>query len=233
MAVFVLVPGGYAGSWIWRECARALWAAGHEAYTPSLTGMGERAHLAHPDVDLSTHITDVVAEITYSDLTDVILVGYSYGGMVATGVAEKIPERIGCLVYMDAFLPKDGQSFADLIDPEAVAMLRQAADEYGEGWKLYSENADKYPNFTPQPIQTGLEKLRVNNPLAAKLPRAFIYCTLDKDGGDVVLIPITRTANVVKNDPAWRYFEIQADHLVIWEEPQKVTDLLLELAKEF
>jgi pimeloyl-ACP methyl ester carboxylesterase len=232
MAKFVLIPGGYAGSWIWRECARSLWTAGHEAYTPSLTGMGERAHLAHPDIDLSTHITDVVAEITCSDLTGVFLVGYSYGGMVATGVAEQIPERIHHLVYMDAWVPKDRQCAADLIGPEATAILTQSAQEYGDGWKLYSERAGDYPRFSPQPIKTGLEKLRIKNPLAAKLPRTFIYCTLDKEGDEFGYIPITRTANEVKNDPAWGYIEIEADHLVVLDEPHKVTKVLLGLAME-
>jgi pimeloyl-ACP methyl ester carboxylesterase len=234
MAVFVLVPGGYGGSWIWREVARSLWAAGHEAYAPSLTGLGERAHLAQPDIDLSTHITDVVAEITYSDLTNVYLVGYSLGGVVATGVAEQIPERIACLVYLDALVPKDGESAADLFGPEATEMIIQAVDAYGDGWKILPGPAltDKYPKFTPQPLKTGLEKVSLKNPLAAKLPRAFIYCPLNKTGEDPAHINIAKTANEVKNDPAWRYFEIQADHLVILEEPHKVTEVLLELVME-
>jgi pimeloyl-ACP methyl ester carboxylesterase len=232
MAVFVLVPGAYAGSWIWREVARSLWAAGHEAYTPSLTGLGEKAHLAQPDIDLSTHITDVLAEITYFDLTNVYLVGYSLGGMVAAGVAEQIPERIACLVYLDALVPKDGESAADLFGPEATKMIIQAVDAYGDGWKILSPYGDKYPKFTPQPLKTGLEKVSLKNPLAAKLPKAFIYCTLDKTGEDPADISIEKTANEVKDDPAWRYFEIQADHLVVLEEPQKVTEVLLQLVME-
>lgn len=231
MAVFVLVPGGYTGSWMWREVARRLWAAGHEAYTPSLTGMGERAHLAHPDVDLNTHIQDVVAEITFSELTQVILVGYSYSGMVITGVAEKIPERIAQLVYLDAWVPEDGQSAADLIGAQAVGMLLQAVQTYGEGWKLYNPDPEADPRLTPQPVKTGLVPVSLKNPLAACLPCAYIYCPLDKNGVDPNLIPMTRTAQKVKQDPAWRYFEIESDHAVVRDHPDEVVAILLQLAK--
>ncbi len=180
MAIFVLVPGGHCGSWMWREVIKPLWAAGHEVYTPSLTGMGERVHLAKPETNLSTHIQDVVNEITYSDLKEVILVGYSYSGMVVTGVAEQIPERISKLVYLDAWVPEDGQSAVDLVGPEAAAMMMKVVQAYGEGWKLIPEDPD--PHLSPQPIQTGLEKLSLKNQIAGQLPRVFIYCPEDKTG---------------------------------------------------
>jgi len=225
-AIFVLVPGGYAGSWIWREIAKPLWRAGHEVYTPSLTGMGERVHLATPEVNLSTHIQDVVLEITCSDLKEVILVGYSYSGMVVTGVAEQIPERIAQLVYLDAWVPEDGQSAGDLIGPEAGHMIMQAVQVYGEGWKLIPDIPD--PRLTLQPVQTGLEKLYVKNPAAARLPRAFIYCTEGKTPDD---LPMTRTAEKARSDPLWRYYEIAWGHLVVMEQPDLVTKVLMELAE--
>jgi len=97
MATFVLVHGGWAGGWVWKYVAPLLRAAGHEVYTPTLTGLGERVHLAHPDIDLALHIQDVVNVVLYEDLHDVVLVGWSLGGMMITGVAEKIPERLELL----------------------------------------------------------------------------------------------------------------------------------------
>ena len=125
MAIFVLVHGAFGGSWTWREVIKPLWAAGHEVYAVSLTGLGERAHLAHPEINLSTHIQDVMREITCSDLKEVILVGHSYGGLVITGVADRIPEHISQLVYLDALVPEDGQSYTDIIGPVAAAAALQ------------------------------------------------------------------------------------------------------------
>ena len=228
MAVFVLVPGGYGGSWIWRPIRNSLWQAGHEVYTPSLTGMGERVHLANPEVDLSVHIQDVVNEITFSDLKEVNLVGYSYAGMVITGVAEKIPERIAQLIYLDAWVPEDGQSAADLIGTEAAELTMQVVQAYGDGWKLIPTNLEEYPRMTPQPIKTGFEKLSLKNPAAARLPKAFVSFTEDS-AEDLMLIPILRFAEQVKNDPDWRYLEVHGDHLVTLTEPEKIVQVLLEL----
>ena len=231
MAIYVLVPGGFSGSWQWkRDVTKALWVAGHEVHTPSLTGMGERVHLAHPDINLSTHIQDVVNEITFSDLHEVILVGYSYSGMVITGVADKIPERIAQLVYVDAWVSEDGQAATDLLGPQATSLAMQAVQAYGEGWKLYPNEPDD-ERLTPQPIKTGLEKLSLRNPAASRLSRVFIYCTLEKNGEDLMLVPMTRTAEKVRNDPHWKYFEIESNHSVVKEHPDKIVDILLELAK--
>ena len=230
MSIFVLVPGGYCGSWMWREVVKPLWAAGHEVYTPSLTGMGERVHLATPEVNLSTHIKDVVNEITCSDLSQVILVGYSYSGMVITGVAERIPDRIAQLVYLDAWVPEDGQAAVDLVGPEAAAVMLQVVQAYGEGWRLPPDDPD--PRLTPQPAQTGLEKLNLKNPHAAKIPRVFIYCPLDKPEENLSMVPVTRRAEKARHDPLWRYYEIESDHAVVRDHADQVTRLLLEIAKE-
>src|SRR5438270_1078401 len=114
VSTYVLVHGAWGGSYGWRKVRPLLQQAGHTVFSPSLTGQGERAHLATPEVNLSTHIQDVCNTLWYEDLTDVILVGHSYGGMVVTGVADRMPERIKHLVYLDAFLPGDGQSLYDL-----------------------------------------------------------------------------------------------------------------------
>jgi pimeloyl-ACP methyl ester carboxylesterase len=229
MAVYVLVPGGFGGSWIWREVARSLWAAGHEAYTPSLTGMGERVHLANPDINLSTWVEDVINEITFSNLDEVILVGFSFGGMTITGVAEKIPEHISKVVYLDAYVPEDGLSAADLLGPEISSMIVQSAQLNGEGWKFFPVNPSD-PRLTFQPLKTGTEKLCLKNPEAVELPRVFIYCTEGKTG-DPLHGPINRGAEKARNSQGWSYYEIEADHKVLETHPHEVAGILLDQAR--
>jgi len=114
MTTYVLVHGGGHGGWCYSRVRPFLIAAGHDVYAPTLTGLGERAHLMRADIDLDFHIGDVVSLLQFEDLRDVILVGHSYGGMVITGVADRIPERIKALAYLDAFIPRDGQSLFDI-----------------------------------------------------------------------------------------------------------------------
>src|SRR5215475_1424081 len=115
MATIVLAHGAWSATWAWKKMRPLLRAAGHEFFSPTYTGLGERAHLATPDIDLSTHIQDVVAVFEFEDLKDVTLLGHSYGGMVATGVADRVPSRVVRLVYIDAFAPRDGESLFDLV----------------------------------------------------------------------------------------------------------------------
>src|SRR4051812_9460353 len=117
MATYVLVHGAWGGSYGWKKVRPLLLAAGHKVYTPSLTGIGERSHLASPEVNLSTHIQDVANTIEYEGIGDIVLVGYSYGGMVVTGVVDSMSERIGHLVYLDAFVPNDGQALYSINAP--------------------------------------------------------------------------------------------------------------------
>ena len=114
MATFVVAHGAWSAGWAWKKMRPLMRAAGHELWTPTYTGLGERAHLGHADVDLDTHIQDIVAVLETEDLNDVILIGHSYGGMVATGVADRARDRIRHLVYLDAFAPTDGQAVFDL-----------------------------------------------------------------------------------------------------------------------
>lgn len=121
MSTFVLVHGSYDGSWVWQRVTPLLRAAGHTVFAPGLTGLADRAHLLHCDVNLTTHITDVASLLFYEDLTDVVLVGNSYGGMVIAGVAATTPERLRTLVYLDAYPPDDGQCELDLWPEEMRA----------------------------------------------------------------------------------------------------------------
>src|SRR5262245_30919971 len=134
LATFVLVHGAWHGGWCWRRVAPLLRAAGHEVYTPTLTGLGERAHLVARHVDLDTHIADVRGVLQCEELSNVVLCGHSYGGMVISGVAESAPNALRSLVYLDAFVPADGQCLLDFIPAERLAELRQSVHDRGAGW---------------------------------------------------------------------------------------------------
>ena len=136
MSVYVLVHGAWGGSWCWKAVRRGLQTRGHEVFTPTLSGVGERSHLLSRQVDLNTHIADVVNLIVWEELSDVVLCGHSYGGCVVTGVADQIPDRIGALVYVDAFVPDSGQSLHDTLPVEQKAAQVRGAVESGDGWKV-------------------------------------------------------------------------------------------------
>ncbi len=179
MATYVLVHGAWSGGWMWRDVARMLHAAGHEAFTPTLTGLGERFHLARPDIDLDCHVMDVVNVLRFERLERVVLVGYSYGGMVVTGAAEQEPERIVRLVYLDAFVPFDGESAADLLGPTRTALFVRAAEHLGDGWRVPApkDGGPEGARFTDMPLEAGLQRLVVRNLAARGLPRTFVLFT--------------------------------------------------------
>jgi pimeloyl-ACP methyl ester carboxylesterase len=135
---FVLVHGGWCGGWWMSRLARALRHRGAEVFTPTLTGFGERVHLASPETGLTTHIQDVHAVLHYEDLRDVVLVGHSYGGAVVTGVADRARDRISRLIYIDGFVLQDGQSLGDVCPPGMVQALTELAQKAGEGWRVPS-----------------------------------------------------------------------------------------------
>jgi len=122
MATFLVAHGAWSAGWAWKKMRPLLRARGHELYTPTHTGLGERSHLAHAGIDLDAHIADILAVLQFEDLRDVVLVGHSYGGMVATGAADRAADRIARLVYLDAFVPRDGQSLFDLVGEAATAI---------------------------------------------------------------------------------------------------------------
>ena len=144
MATFVLVHGAWQGGWCWSRVAALLRQAGHEVFTPSLTGLGDRAHLLNDQVDLDMHIHDVLQVLESEELSDAVLCGHSYGGMVITGVADKASERIRSLVYVDALVPDDGQNVIDLLPAEAGSELRQSARTTGSGFRVAPNSAEAY-----------------------------------------------------------------------------------------
>lgn len=164
---FVLVHGAWAGGWEWKKVGQRLLDDGHTVYRPTHTGQGERVHLANADISLDTHIADIVNVILFEDLRDIVLMGHSYGGMVITGVADKVPERIRCLVYVDAFLPEDGESLNTMTGGRG----RPATD----GFVGNAPRPDQRPPYTvPQSAKTFSQPVSLKNPAARKIPAAFI-----------------------------------------------------------
>src|SRR3954469_1107906 len=169
---FVLVHGATGGSWAWRVMDSLLTQRGHRVVRPSLTGLGERVHLSSPEIGLQTHIDDVVNVILWERLHDVILVGHSYGGMVITGGADRIPERIRALVYLDAFLPVSGEAALDLADSIGATYMRA---NIRDGFIVPSvENGRAIPRDVPQPLRTFTDTLRLSNPAARRVPGVYI-----------------------------------------------------------
>jgi pimeloyl-ACP methyl ester carboxylesterase len=232
MATFVIAHGAWSSGFAWKKMRPLLRAAGHEIFTPSNTGLGERSHLATPEVNLSTHIQDVVNVLFYEDLRDVILVGHSYGGMVATGVADRASDRIRKVVYLDAFVPTDGQSLRDL--------ARRPPSEPGgapltEGWLVppMPPSADATPEDTawlaprrgPQPHLTFSEPIKLTGAVE-KLPRVYIYC-LQINPGDT----FGQFAARARTEPGWQYEEIDATHSPNVTAPDKLAEILLRVAE--
>lgn len=222
MKPFVLVHGAWVGGWYLRDTARVLRAAGYEVYTPTLTGLGERVHLGHRDVGLDTHVQDIVNVLVYEDLWEVTLVGHSYGGMVVTGVAEVVPERIGQLIYLDALVPKNGQSAADLA-PDFMPYLEEAARQAGDGWQVPHD--PPHPRKLPHPLKSLKDPLTLTHPAAAQLPRTYVLFTASSSPFASVFVHIAQNAQAA----GWRYRELAADHIAPETEPQAVAALLLAL----
>ncbi len=215
MATIVLAHGAWSAAWAWKKMRPLMKAAGHEFFTPTYTGLGERAHLARPEIDLSTHMQDVAAVLEFEDLKDVVLLGHSYGGMVATGVADRARSRVAKVVYLDAFAPKDGQSLFDLLGPKAEANMRAGAAKDGDGWKLPlnpmppdtspEDQAWAVPRRRPQPIRTFEQKIRLES--KEPPPRHYIYAK--KNGpGDM----FRQFGERARSEAGWKYYEIDASH---------------------
>lgn len=230
MTTFVLVAGAYAGGWIWRDVASRLRAAGHEVFTPTLTGLGERAHLARPEVDLDTHVQDLLGVLTFERLQEVVLVGHGTGGIVISAVAERAPERLAQLVYLDAVVLEDGECFADLWrreEPSPMPIVEAMVRAQGEGWRI-PVGQDDDPRMTPQPLAPMQQPLRLGNPAAAALPRTFVYCT---DRTDMARFDAIAPSAARARAQGWRYRELPTGHHALQTAPAAVAEALLELAR--
>lgn len=216
MATFVVAHGAWSAGWAWRKLRPLLRARGHEIFTPTYTGLGERAHLAHKDIDLETHIADILGVLEAEELRGIVLVGHSYGGMVATGVADRASDRVAQLVYVDAFAPRDGQSLLDLTSEDNRKRVREDAANNGGGWRMTPNPPppDTSPEDVawvsahrrPQPLKTFEQKIRLTGAVE-RLPRTYIYCKIFRPG-DVFRQFRDRAAS----EKGWKCIDIDASH---------------------
>lgn len=225
-ATFVLVHGAWHGGWCWKRVSPRLRAAGHEVYAPTLTGLGERSHLLHAEIDLDTHIADLSAVIEYEDLQDVILIGHSYAGMVIAAVANRMPDRIVQLVYLDAFLPDDGKSISD------YAPLPPTRED---GWRVpppgpptafgITDEADVawvQARLGDQPLKTFTQPVRLPEAANQSVKRTFIQCTHAPW--------FAEAADRAKRE-GYGYREMfSAGHDAMLTQADKLSEILLELA---
>jgi pimeloyl-ACP methyl ester carboxylesterase len=231
MATFVLVHGGWHGGWCWRKVTPLLQEAGHTVYTPTLTGLGERSHLANREIGLVTHIHDLIQVVEFEDLSDLILVGHSYSGMVITGAAERLASRIKRLVYLDAFVPADNQAVFDILPPLKEA-FEQSAQTNGEGWQVPPFPLERWgitdptdvawvsARVRPQSLLTFTEKVYLVSPEAKNLPRSYIRCTQFPS--------FENTANQAKA-AGWDYHEINSGHDAMVTHQKELTQIFLRL----
>jgi pimeloyl-ACP methyl ester carboxylesterase len=235
MATFVLVHGAWHGGWCWVKVTRLLTDAAHTVYTPTLTGLGERAHLARPEIDLALHVEDVVAMLEAEELRNVILVGHSYAGMVITGAAARAPARIARLVYLDAFVPEAGKSLFDYLGPERAAEARTAAGAAGEGWRVPSFPPERF-GVTSARDTEWLKRHLVSHPLGtleqplaavppAKIPRTFVYCSKPGMG------PFEQFAERIRDDGKWKFHDVKTGHDAMVTAPGEIAKILMAEAK--
>jgi pimeloyl-ACP methyl ester carboxylesterase len=228
---FLLVHGAWHGGWCWRRVAERLRARGHAVFTPTLTGLGERAHLLRPDIDLSLHVADVLGAIRCERLSDMVLVGHSYGGCVISGVAEAVADKIRSIVFLDAFIPENGESLFDVVQP-AVKEVIQGVLDRGEttvpvrdaaAFKVNEKDRAWVDSLaTPQPIRTMTEKIRLTGARDRIAQKIYIRASGYPN------VSFDKALARVKADRSWRAYEVPCGHDVMIDAPDRLTEILLE-----
>jgi pimeloyl-ACP methyl ester carboxylesterase len=232
---YILIHGAWHGSWCWKRVRAALQSAGHNVFTPTLSGLGERSRLNSPVIDLSTHIADIVNLIQWQELSDVVLCGHSYAGCFITGVADQIPDRIRSLIFLDAFVPENGESLMDILPSEVAQDLREQAKATGEGWKINPIPAhllgvrDPYdaawfdPQCTPQAIAAFEEPLKLTGNLEHIQDIAYMFPT--------ECHPNLLVSHERAKAKGWKIRTIDnSGHEFMIDHPQKLAEFLLGYA---
>jgi pimeloyl-ACP methyl ester carboxylesterase len=233
MTTYVLVHGAWHGSWCWKRVRKMLQGEGHDVFTPTLTGVGERSHLASPQVSLDTHIADVVNLMRWEELTDVVLCGHSYGGCVITGVADRVPERLKSLVYLDAFILQDGQALHDALPPEVAAAQVRGARETGDGWRVPPISAEFFRvnvedrawvdrQCTPQPLATFQQRLRLERQFTAEKCTHILATGYEHS-------PFPPFHEIAKRK-GWKTLTVDCGHDVMLDEPAELVSMLIGAA---
>jgi pimeloyl-ACP methyl ester carboxylesterase len=245
MTTYVLAAGAWLGGWAWQPVTSRLRAQGHDVHPVTLTGLGERSHLATPQVDLDTYIADVVNLVEFEDLHDLVLVGHSYAGHVVTGVADRIPERISLLAYLDTGPPPDGAAFMDLQPPAARQLLDRLVEQDGDGWRLPmpswaeleevmgaslqelgpDERDRMRDRATAQPLRTWTQPVSLKNPAREELPKLLITCSF----------PLAQVRELIAAGhpwfagmagPQWSFRELPTGHWPMFSVPEPLAALL-------
>jgi pimeloyl-ACP methyl ester carboxylesterase len=229
---FVLVHGAWHGGWCWPRVADRLRARGHIVFTPTLTGLGERAHLLHPGINLTLHVADVVSVIKYEQLADIVLVGHSYGGCVISGVAEAMPDAIRSIVFLDAFIPDSGEAMLDLVQPAVEEVIRAAltrgdttvpvrdaaAFRVNEKDRAWVDSLSR-----PQPMGTMTEKIKLTGARERIPKKTYIRATGYPN------VSFDKAYARTKADRSWRTYEVACGHDVMIDDPDRLTEILLEV----
>ena len=222
--VYVFVPGAWDGGWDYRKVDSILTSQGHIVYRPTLTGLGERIHLANKDINLTTHITDIVNLLKFENLHNIILVGHSYGGIVISGVAEQMPDRIKQLIYLDAFVPKNGESIQAIIGLAWSQMIAPKIKDDLIGYPFGPTNPNP-PKDVPQPLKTFTETLTINNPLVSKIPTAYILMMKDGKGG------FEAWGASRAREKGWKMFTFEGGHYSMRDQPKALVEKLESVLK--
>jgi pimeloyl-ACP methyl ester carboxylesterase len=249
MTTYVLVAGAWLGGWSWRPVTDELRRHGHDVHPVTLTGLGDRAQLATPEVDLDTYLADIVDLVESEDLRDLVLVGHSYAGHVVTGVADRIPERISQLAYLDAGPSPDGAAFLDLQPPPVRALIERLVEEAGEGWRIpmpsweelegvmgasldglgEQERARMRAGATAQPLRTWTQPLSLQRPAGDPLPKLLVTCS----------IPLAQVRQMIADahpwfaalaGPEWSFLELPTGHWPMFSVPGALAALLLGIS---
>jgi len=230
---FVLVHGAWHGGWCWSRVADRLRAAGHRVLTPTQTGLGERKHLLSREITLDTFTTDIANVIAAEELSNIVLVGHSFGGLAISGVADAMPERIRHLVYLDSLMVEGGKSPFDSLPPDVVAARKKAAEESSGGLSLpapppsafgVSDAADVEwvkRRLTPHPLGTYTSKQNIKGPLGNNLPRTYIQCTAP------AYAALQASRDWVKAQQGWRWAEIATGHDAMVSAPDELARMLV------
>jgi pimeloyl-ACP methyl ester carboxylesterase len=245
MTIYVLVPGAWLGGWCWQPVTTQLRAHGHDVYPVTLTGLGERSHLASREVDLDTYIADVVNLVEFEDLRDVVLVGHSYSGIVVTAIADRIPERIAVLAYLDSGPVPDGSAYLDLQPPPAKQLIERLAEEVGDGWQIPMptweelevvlgasldglgdiERSRMRARAVTQPLRTWTQPVSLKNPAREQLSKLLITCSF----------PLAQVRQMIADghpwfaelaSPQWSFLELPTGHWPMFSKPDQLADLL-------
>jgi pimeloyl-ACP methyl ester carboxylesterase len=246
MTTYVLAAGAWLGGWAWQPIAHRLRAKGHDVHPVTFTGLAERSHLASPEIDLDTYITDVVNLIEFEDLHDVVLVGHSYAGLPVTAVADRVPERISLLAYLESGPVPDGTAYLDLQPPEARELVERLVEEDGDGWRLPmpsweelegsgasleglgpTERERMRGRAVAQPVRTWTDPVSLGNPARERLPKLLITCSF----------PLAQVREMIAGGhpwfaelagPEWSFLELPTGHWPMFSEPDRLADQQLK-----